>query len=197
MLPEQAIEISKVRFDHAKECLRDAKLLLAGESYRSAANRAYYAIFHAMRAVLALDGVDMKHHSGIISEFRKRYIKTGVFDISLSGLSSELSDVREGSDYNDFFIVSKADTAEQVQSAGTFLTAVETYLRTNIESVRHLTQTVTQTGQKRDGRNRKIPVNAEFFHLKYAHIIIKIQKNTNGRLLTCMGSQVRVLYCPP
>ena len=39
MLPEQAIEISKVRFDHAKECLRDAKLLLAGESYRSAANR--------------------------------------------------------------------------------------------------------------------------------------------------------------
>jgi len=30
----------------------------------------------------------------------------------------------------DFFIVSKADTAEQVQSAGTFLTAVETYLRT-------------------------------------------------------------------
>ena len=60
-----------------------------------------------------------------------------------------------------------------------------------------LTQTVTQTGQKRDGRNRKIPVNAEFFHLKYVHIIIKIQKNTNGWLLTCMGSQVRVLYCPP
>ena len=56
---------------------------------------------------------------------------------------------------------------------------------------------MTQTGQKRDGRNRKIPVNTEFFHLKYVHIIIKIQKNTNGWLLTCMGSQVRVLYCPP
>ena len=40
MLPEQTVEISKVRFGHAKECLRDAKLLLAGESYRSAANRA-------------------------------------------------------------------------------------------------------------------------------------------------------------
>ena len=53
-----------------------------------------------------------------------------MFDASLSGLISELSDVREGSDYNDFFIVSKADTAEQVQSAGTFLMAVETYLRT-------------------------------------------------------------------
>lgn len=54
----------------------------------------------------------------------------------------------------------------------------------------HLTQTVTQTGQKRDGRNRKNPENTELFHLKYVHIIIKIQKNTNGWFLTCMGSQV-------
>ena len=51
-----------------------------------------------MRAVLAFDEIDMKHHSGIISEFRKRYIKTGAFDTSLSGIISELSSVREGSD---------------------------------------------------------------------------------------------------
>lgn len=130
MRPEQAIDISRVRLEHAKECLQDAKLLLAGESYRSAANRAYYAVFHAMRAVLALDGVDMKHHSGIISAFRRLYIKTGVFDVSLSELISELSTMREGSDYNDFFITSKAETIEQVQSAEFFLTAVETYLNT-------------------------------------------------------------------
>ena len=128
MLPEQKIEISKARFDHAKECLQDAKMLLTGERYRSAANRAYYAIFHAMRAVLALDGVDMKHHSGIISEFRKRYIKTGIFDASLSGTISELSSVREGSDYNDFFIVSKVETIQQVQAAEEFLAAIQSYL---------------------------------------------------------------------
>ena len=130
MLPEQKIEVSKARFDHAKECLQDAKLLLASESYRSDAKRAYYAIFHAMRAVLALDGVDMKHHSGIISEFRKRYIKTGVFEVNLSGIISELSSVREGSDYNDFFIVSKAETIRQVQAAEEFLAKIQTYLST-------------------------------------------------------------------
>ena len=130
MLPEQKIEISKARFDHAKECLLDAKMFLTGERYRSAANRAYYAIFHAMRAVLALDGVDMKHHSGIISEFRKRYIKTGIFDASLSGIISELSSVREGSDYNDFFIVSKAETIQQVQAAEEFLSEIQAYLST-------------------------------------------------------------------
>ena len=105
-------------------------MLLTGERYRSAANRAYYAIFHAMRAVLALDGVDMKHHSGIISEFRKRYIKTAIFDASLSGIISELSSVREGSDYNDFFVVSKAETIGQMQAAEEFLAEIQSYLGT-------------------------------------------------------------------
>ena len=83
-----------------------------------------------MRAVLALDGVDMKHHSGIMSEFRKRYIKTGVFSANLSGIISELSSVRKGSDYNNFFIVSKADTIQQVQDAGSFLSEIQSYLAT-------------------------------------------------------------------
>ena len=33
MLPEQKIEISKAHFDHARECLLDAKMLLTGERY--------------------------------------------------------------------------------------------------------------------------------------------------------------------
>lgn len=37
-----------------------------------------------MRAILAFDEIDMKHHSGIISEFRKRYIKTDIFEMRLS-----------------------------------------------------------------------------------------------------------------
>ena len=129
MLPEQKIEISKARFDHAKECLLDAKMLLTGERYRSAANRAYYAIFHAMRAVLALDGVDMKHHSGIISEFRRRYIKTGIFETRMSEIISVLFDVRTDSDYDDFFVISKADTAAQIENAAYFVDRIAVYLK--------------------------------------------------------------------
>ena len=129
MLPEQKIEISKARFDHAKECLLDAKMLLTGERYRSAANRAYYAIFHAMRAVLALDGVDMKHHSGIISEFSRRYIKTGIFETRMSEIISVLFDVRTDSDYDDFFVISKADTAAQIENAEYFVSSVRAYLK--------------------------------------------------------------------
>lgn len=72
---EERKGISELRYDHALECLDAARSLLESGNYKSAANRSYYAIFHAMRAVLALDEVDMRHHSGIISEFRKLYIK--------------------------------------------------------------------------------------------------------------------------
>lgn len=44
--------------------------------YKGAANRSYYAIFHTMRSVLALDQIDFSKHSGVSAYFRKEYIKT-------------------------------------------------------------------------------------------------------------------------
>ena len=123
-------ELSQARFDHAMECLQAAKRLLEAGNTKSAANRAYYAVFHAMRAVLAYDGIDMKHHSGIISSFRRLYIKTGVFDAGLSRIISELFDLRTGSDYDDFFVVSEEEVSEQVENAALFLSEIEKYLET-------------------------------------------------------------------
>ena len=122
--------LSEARFGHAKECLDAAKSLLASSNYKSAANRSYYAIFHAMRAVLAFDGIDMKHHSGVISEFRKLYIKTNIFDIKLSQIISVLFDIRTESDYDDFFIISKSEVQEQIENAEYFLTEIEKFLLT-------------------------------------------------------------------
>ena len=84
MLERERKALSQVRMEHAVECLSAARSLLEVGGYKSAANRSYYAVFHAMRAVLAFDEIDMKHHSGIISEFRRRYIKTEIFETRMS-----------------------------------------------------------------------------------------------------------------
>ncbi|MBQ7343792.1 MAG: HEPN domain-containing protein [Clostridia bacterium] len=122
--------LSAIRLEHADECISAAKSLLQSENYKSAANRAYYTVFHAMRAVLAFDKIDMKHHSGIIAEFRRLYIKTGVFDVELSKIISVLSDSRNDSDYDDFFIVSKEEVTEEIKCAELFLNAIKEYLHT-------------------------------------------------------------------
>ena len=127
---EQLRALSNIRLEHADECISAAKSLLESENYKSAANRAYYTVFHAMRAVLAFDKIDMKHHSGIIAEFRRLYIKTGIFEAELSKIISVLSDSRNDSDYDDFFIVSKEEVAEQIKDAELFLEKIKEYVST-------------------------------------------------------------------
>lgn len=68
--------LSALRLERAQEAVDDANMLLTLERYNLAANRAYYAVFYAMRAVLALDGIDRKHHSAVIAEFRRLYIQS-------------------------------------------------------------------------------------------------------------------------
>lgn len=114
------------------ECLSAAKGLISLGSYKDAANRAYYAIFHAMRSVLAFDEIDMKHHSGIMAQFRRLYIKTGIFDKELSNIITEAFTIRSDSDYDDFFIVSKSEVEEQVQNAEFFLNTIQNYLQTKL-----------------------------------------------------------------
>ena len=63
----------------------------------------------------------MKKHSGVIAEFRRLYVKTGVFDGDMSKTISVLIDVRTESDYDDFFIISKEDVIQQAESAQHFL----------------------------------------------------------------------------
>lgn len=128
MPADEKIYLSKVRIENAKECLNAAKSLYKNGSYKSAANRSYYAVFHSMRAILALDGIDMKHHSGIISEFRRLYIKTGVFDTELSTIISALFDIRTESDYDDFYVISKQEVKEQIANADLFYNEIKEYL---------------------------------------------------------------------
>ncbi len=73
MRPEEEQEyinhLALYRLDKAKEDYQVAILTLEHEQYRSANNRAYYAIYHAITAVLALDQIAFKRHKDTIRTF--------------------------------------------------------------------------------------------------------------------------------
>ena len=58
-------DLAKYRIDTAKENLEISKDLLDDDKLKFAMNRSYYAIFHAIRAVNALDGFDSSKHKGV------------------------------------------------------------------------------------------------------------------------------------
>ena len=126
---QPAKDLSIYRLERAKEDYIAAENNLGLKDLRTAVNRAYYAIFHALRAVLALDEYDSKKHSGIISEFRLRYIKTEIFDKEISEMIGKAFKIRNKSDYQDMYIVSRNDTEIQIRNAKTIIDAVEKYLK--------------------------------------------------------------------
>lgn len=71
MLEQARKDLSTHRLKRAEELINEAETLFDAKGYKGANNRAYYAVFSAMRAVLALDGEDFKRHSGAIQYFQK------------------------------------------------------------------------------------------------------------------------------
>lgn len=128
MLDESRKALCKYRIEKAYDCIESAKALQAIEDYAAAANRAYYAMFHAMRAVMALDGEDRKKHSGVVAYFQENYIKKEVFDKEFSYAIKNAFLVRQESDYEDFYVVSKSEADEQLENAKKFVVAVDNYV---------------------------------------------------------------------
>ena len=86
-----------------------------------------------MRSVLILDGEDYKKHSSAIGSFRKNYVKTGIFPEEYSDIIGDASSPRGKSDYDDFFITSRQEAAEQVQSAMAFCETIREYLAQRLD----------------------------------------------------------------
>lgn len=128
MLSEEKISLAEYRISKAEECLKSAAALIEIEDYLAALNRSYYAIFHSVRAVFALDGIDRKKHSGVISCFQQNYVKTGMFDKKYSSIVQEAFEVRQESDYEDFYVISKEEVIVQLENAKEFVGAVRKHI---------------------------------------------------------------------
>lgn len=126
-------DYAKYRIERSKDDLEAAYLLFDAGNYRIANNRAYYSIFHAMRAVLVFDDYDSSKHSGIIAEFRRKYIKEGVFPVEISKMIGEAFIIRNASDYDDMFLASKADTETQIANAEYIYKLLYNYISNNIK----------------------------------------------------------------
>ena len=133
MHSETQINLAKHRLETAEEKLEASKLLLAGELFKDSIGRSYYAIFSATRAVLALDSKDFSKHAGVIACYQKDYVKEGIFDKQYSKIIMEAFQIRNKSDYDDYYVVLKSDAEEQLDKAELFYQEMKRYIDGVIE----------------------------------------------------------------
>lgn len=128
-MPDNRKELMEYRLEMAQERLHSSKILLDDGSYKDSIGRSYYAMFTAVRALLAMEGQDFSKHAGVIAYFQKEFIKTGKFDKKYSKYISQAFQIRNNTDYADFFIVSAQDAKEQYEKAKEFLEVITQYLK--------------------------------------------------------------------
>ena len=121
-------DLAKHRIETAKSDINAAEILLNAREYRGANNRAYYGIYHAVSAIHALDGNAYKRHKDALANFNKKYIKTEIFSRKLGRKIVEAEEIRHASDYDDFYIATKEEAEEQIQTAKELVDQVEKYV---------------------------------------------------------------------
>lgn len=86
-------------------------------------------MFYALRAVLAVEGVDFKRHKDVVAYFNQKYVATEIFPRELGKKIGRLKTLREDCDYDDFYIVSVEEVKNQLETAKTVLYQVKEYLK--------------------------------------------------------------------
>lgn len=123
-----SLEFAKYRLSRAKETLESAVVLYKIKDLIGANNRAYYSIFYAIRAVLALEQVDFKRHKDVIGYFNKNYVKNEIFPRKMGSKIVQAQTIREDSDYDDGYEPNYEKTAEQIETSKELIKLVEEYL---------------------------------------------------------------------
>ena len=85
------------------------------------ANRLYYAVFHAVSALLIHDSHQVNTHKGTISLFGQHYIRTGILPQECGRLYSDLQIMRNNSDYNCSYNTTREEIEPKIDMAELFI----------------------------------------------------------------------------
>jgi uncharacterized protein (UPF0332 family) len=114
----------------SKDCLEDAQILFEKQRYEGTSNRAYYAYFDAVRALLATKEFWGKSHSGTHSKYAETFVKTGILPIHTSKNLRIIFEFRQGGDYDSNIEITETDAKYCLEETQKFIIIAENYLKT-------------------------------------------------------------------
>lgn len=116
-------EYIRALWDRARESLRGAEALLDIDS-NATASRAYYAAFHGVSAMFALEGRTFRKHSEVLATVHRDLVHAGRWPTELGRAFSQLTSQRRIGDYGAIGRVSREEAEICVERARSVLGAV-------------------------------------------------------------------------
>ncbi len=130
----ERFDLAKYRLEMAEKKLNSARLLFEQGFLADAQSRAYYCLLHSARALLATRQLDSRKHSGVISLFNQHFVKNKVVPKHYGKILMNAKDLREDSDYDEFYVTSRKETEELLNQASEFLAGIRNAVRNIAEN---------------------------------------------------------------
>jgi len=120
-------------WEKSLESLEAARRDLSAESLSFAINRAYYAVFYAVSALLLEEGHRFQKHSGVRAAFNQHFIKTQRLDRKGGDLYNRLFRDRQEGDYIEFTKFDAQYVADQIKGCEELLAQIRPLIQTLAE----------------------------------------------------------------
>ena len=115
--------------ERAEEKLRSANLLFENNMFADAISEAYYVMFHAAKALLALKSIYPRAHAGVVSQFGLQFVNEGLIEELYAKSLAKAQTMREKADYDVYYEPSKEEAESVIEDAEKFLDRIKRALR--------------------------------------------------------------------
>jgi uncharacterized protein (UPF0332 family) len=90
---------------------------------------AYYSMFHAAKALLALSGLFPKTHAGLVSQFGLQFVNEGLIEEWYAKSLTKAQTRREKADYDIYYEPSNEEVESVLEDAEKFLARIHVAIR--------------------------------------------------------------------
>lgn len=104
--PTNRTDLVQLELEKARRTWKEAEGNFNIQLWNVVGNRIYYALFHAVVALLIKNGISINGHKGAVIMFGKHFVKTGIFTPEEGSLYSRLQTIREQADYQNVYELS-------------------------------------------------------------------------------------------
>lgn len=111
--------------ERAQRTFEEMEVAIAAQKWGMAANRIYYAVFHAVTAMFIYDGHPVGTHRGAKAILGQHYVLSGKISTASAKLFAQLETLREKADYNIMFVAQDKDVMPHVDRARNFIEEIK------------------------------------------------------------------------
>ena len=119
---------AQLALERAEDTLNESAHNMDGGFTTATVNRAYYAVFYCLTALLYTEGIQTKRHSGAQGKFHELFIRTDRFPRETISWIQTSFQLRQSGDYDLEVDISVEEAQQSLKYARQFYALTKTYM---------------------------------------------------------------------